>query len=615
MPHSDSGLALASPAGAPGLRPAPAAKAASFHRVVGWRVAWAAVLPLLLLVATLQTLHDRNLQRGAQDQLRQLAASTAAQIDLYLETHLGALAMTAQLAADIDPTERRAGERLQPLLSASHAQHPGFLSLLVAAADGRVVATALSPGLALPTAGEARSVADRDYFRRPMADGHDHVSEVFQGRGFGEDLIVALATPLRSTEGLRRGVVEGSLDLQRLRRFDPLPESGETALLVLDRRSRVIYASPQAALPVMADLSGARALSMVRAAAPGQVVHYRPARGELGPAGLLARWPLREGWEVVVRHDRSSLDQLQSQALLITGLLLLSALLLSTLIAHSVAAQVVAPIRQLAQQVAQFEAGQEPPPAPAGAAHEVQELFHGYAALVRRLRQTLGAQQAALAESRALRANLQYSLAERERTIEERTRELRERSRAVQIANAELGIANAELERLTGEDALTGVANRRAFDDFLAGSWRLAQRQQQPLALVLLDIDHFKLYNDQHGHPAGDQCLRRVAAALRARLRRPADLFARYGGEEFVAVLGQTDAAQAQRLAEGLLQAVRELAIPHGAAGAGARVSISLGVAALVPTPGQGAEQLLGLADAALYRAKQTGRDRVVLSD
>jgi diguanylate cyclase (GGDEF)-like protein len=170
--------------------------------------------------------------------------------------------------------------------------------------------------------------------------------------------------------------------------------------------------------------------------------------------------------------------------------------------------------------------------------------------------------------------------------------------------------ANEELARLAQVDGLTGIDNRRALDEALEQEWRRAKRRRNSLSIIIGDIDWFKDYNDALGHLAGDDCLRAVATALAERLLRPMDRIARYGGEEFVVLLPDTDIQGAETVAEALLQAVRELRLPHPALEDGGCVSMSFGVAALVPTPEQGAHQLLGLADSALYTAKRTGRDR-----
>jgi len=179
--------------------------------------------------------------------------------------------------------------------------------------------------------------------------------------------------------------------------------------------------------------------------------------------------------------------------------------------------------------------------------------------------------------------------------------------------SAQLLAANRELERLASEDGLTDLANRRHFDVYLATELARAQRNKQTVALVLCDVDFFKPYNDHYGHPAGDECLKRVSAALQSACRRPADLVARYGGEEFALVLPETELSGAVTLAEAARKAVEELKIPHAQSKAVPHVSISAGVAAQLPEMTITAEQLIMAADQALYQAKHLGRNRVVV--
>jgi diguanylate cyclase (GGDEF)-like protein len=160
-------------------------------------------------------------------------------------------------------------------------------------------------------------------------------------------------------------------------------------------------------------------------------------------------------------------------------------------------------------------------------------------------------------------------------------------------------------------DGLTGVANRRRFNECLDTEWRHCWRHEIPLALFLIDIDHFKRYNDSYGHQYGDACLREVASILKEQLRRPHDLAARYGGEEFACLLPGIDGEGAQHKAHTMLQAIRERRIPHASSETAPFLTISLGVAVTIPGPGQQPDQLVALADARLYQAKQQGRNRV----
>ena len=184
-----------------------------------------------------------------------------------------------------------------------------------------------------------------------------------------------------------------------------------------------------------------------------------------------------------------------------------------------------------------------------------------------------------------------------------------ERTQALEAANHKLG----EMARI---DELTGMANRRHLEETLKREWARAQRRGESLALLLIDIDHFKEYNDLHGHLPGDCCLRRIAEALGRCLHRTGDFLARYGGEEFVAVLPDTDARGALEIAETMRRRVADLAIPHGASDVAATVTVSAGVATTVPRPGEGTHrELLETADRALYLAKEDGRNRSQLAN
>lgn len=181
---------------------------------------------------------------------------------------------------------------------------------------------------------------------------------------------------------------------------------------------------------------------------------------------------------------------------------------------------------------------------------------------------------------------------------------------ALRKAQAELIDANQKLETLSITDGLTGLANRRQFDHVLLTEWARCQRQGCSLALVLLDVDWFKHYNDIYGHQTGDGCLQEVASVLRANARRAADLAARYGGEEFALIAPDADLETATALAESIRAAVRERARAHTGSPLG-QVSVSLGVAAMVPSASAHPDALLLAADQALYQAKHLGRDRV----
>lgn len=173
---------------------------------------------------------------------------------------------------------------------------------------------------------------------------------------------------------------------------------------------------------------------------------------------------------------------------------------------------------------------------------------------------------------------------------------------------------NRELDRLAHQDALSGLANRRYFNALLEQEWDRLHREGRPLALLFIDVDHFKAYNDTYGHALGDECLTRIGQVLQNTARRPGDVAARYGGEEFVVLLPGTALEGAREVGERLIADIHALAIPHGSAVSGV-VTASAGLAVLVPGATTTAADLLAQADAALYAAKHAGRHRLVVSE
>ncbi len=169
-----------------------------------------------------------------------------------------------------------------------------------------------------------------------------------------------------------------------------------------------------------------------------------------------------------------------------------------------------------------------------------------------------------------------------------------------------------ELLRIASTDPLTNLANRRQLDLFLRQEWSRAQRANSTLSLAIIDVDYFKPYNDTLGHQAGDRCLQQVAAAIKSIANRPTDLAARFGGEEFVLLLAATDMDGARQLAERARAAVEAQALPHPASGIGPYVTVSIGVASMCPQKDTPTSDLLAAADAALYQAKEQGRNRVL---
>ena len=195
--------------------------------------------------------------------------------------------------------------------------------------------------------------------------------------------------------------------------------------------------------------------------------------------------------------------------------------------------------------------------------------------------------------------------------INEQALELKLKIEELLQVKQELEKANRILEDLSSIDGLTDIPNRRCFDGFIDREWRRAVRKGIPLSLIMIDIDYFKAYNDHYGHQAGDECLRQVGKVLKDAVKRPGDLVARYGGEEFIAALVDTDLKGAMVVAERIRLKIEALNMPHASSPIGARVTISMGVAAEVSKRYSSFATLITMADKALYQAKREGRNQI----
>lgn len=179
----------------------------------------------------------------------------------------------------------------------------------------------------------------------------------------------------------------------------------------------------------------------------------------------------------------------------------------------------------------------------------------------------------------------------------------------------ELIEANDRLSKLSAIDPLTGIANRRIFEELYLKEWKRAYRTRRPLALLMLDVDFFKQLNDTYGHTVGDECLQKVAQAIQSSLKRPMDMVARYGGEEFAVILPETDASGAEVVAEDIRQQVEQLMLPQATSKEHKQLTVSIGLAACTPEQERGARELLICADQALYAAKHAGRNCIMVGD
>ncbi len=205
------------------------------------------------------------------------------------------------------------------------------------------------------------------------------------------------------------------------------------------------------------------------------------------------------------------------------------------------------------------------------------------------------------------KVNVFLNLYNQAKLLEQRAYELEQKLKEV----LELQAANDKLLSISTLDGLTGIPNRRSFDEYIKMSWQDAVRSGQSLAVIMIDIDYFKFYNDHYGHIKGDECLIQVAKCIHSFVKRPRDLAARYGGEEFAIILPNTNKEGAAAIAERIRENVVNLIIPHASSQAYPYITVSVGVSADYPKEGEAIELLIDQADKALYKAKQAGRNQV----
>lgn len=500
------------------------------------------------------------------DQLRQASHVTFLSVALPDGRYLGA----ARLPEDDDAVH----------LAANFIDRPFELVGYRAGADGRPAGVY---GREAPKAYDPR---ERDFFRRAQASNGPVWGQIESYVGwtaFG----IGISAPVRDDDGTLLAVAGGAIALERLANVIAalrLPEGGLVA--VIDAQGRLVASSTAAPL---ATGEPGRAQRVALAdhphpvAAPLAALLAQPKdrRETLRDAdGVAYLYDLRElrapddlGWWIAVVLPEATFTEPLGFGR--GRLLLLIALVLALVggLGIGLAQAVMAPLERVSAAAARGElaelARRE------ARASRVEE--------VARLSEALGG----LAEA------LQASIAELEDRVAERTRALED--------------ANAQLLALSLRDPLTGIGNRRSFDEALVREWGAAVRRAEPLALLIIDVDHFKRLNDAHGHLVGDEVLKAIARAVTGVLRRSVDLVARFGGEEFVVLLPDTPLAEALALAGRLREAVagRELVPGVGT------ITVSVGLAVATPSPSEAPSALLAAADAALYRAKSAGRDRV----
>jgi len=434
------------------------------------------------------------------------------------------------------------------------------------------IAVATQDGWMDCMSGEAPTtfVGDRDYFRRALQEGGLVIGGVMRNRANGMRVTFVAQRVLGGPEAGRRpvGVLIGIVDLAAIPKLvaGTLTEAVGSEVLILDTEGNLVGREPTGA--------EANRLVALRDTVVGNPSGTALAVGLDGRKRLYAFAATRQfGATILIGTDLEELAANSNQRLLSTvavqTLLLAGYLAFALLMARVF---VLLPLRRLGEHAARIRAGDP----------SARVELRGLPAEMR----SVGAQMNRMTNRLALRRGEHEQL------------------------TAELRATNAKLAALASRDALTGIANRREFDRRLESEWGRSLRGAEVLSVLLLDVDHFKSFNDRYGHLAGDECLRKVADVIASVPTRPSDLCARYGGEEFAVVLPGTDSRGAAAIGERILAALRDRAVLHED-GVDGIVTISIGVAACLPKPLLEPAALIAAADQALYAAKAEGRNRV----
>lgn len=525
-----------------------------------------AVAPALLLLAHLGGESRRDAeQRAALHQQQEAAAAVR-----LFEEMLASVGRTLEVGVT-DAAEWADGAACAPRAAKLAAAHPFILRLVVVAEDGRVLCT--SEGV--PTA--AVNLGDRPVVRRALRSGGPVIGSPVVSRLTGEVVLpiaVAIPRPPGTGRADRPAVLSASLDLPWLARIVRAMD-GEEGLdpfaLIVGENGRVLAAAP--AIPDLppADRPSDHPLVTTVLSAPVGWARVADFAGRDRLVGFAHTHST--GLAIAVAADREAVVRpIEREFLIVLGLMAAAAAAGLGLALAVARVRIGRPLLALVGAAEAVRDGAPPPP--------LADL------------PTVGE----IATLRRAFAQMAGEIARREKRLAE--------------ANRELAAMNEELSRLAERDALTGLANRRAFDAALAAAWNRARREGLPVALLILDIDHFKQFNDRYGHLEGDACLTRVAAALAGLKLRPYDLVARLGGEEFAVLLPDIDLVGAVAVGERIRAALHDLMLLHEGSPYGI-VTASIGAASLVPIGPADPRVLLAAADRALYAAKRGGRDQV----
>ncbi|MEH2349676.1 MAG: diguanylate cyclase [Nostoc sp.] len=570
-----------------------------------------ALIPLLLLAFINKQTTEKVLTENAQQALSAAANETSNGIDAFINVNLNAVRVEALLPGlarylSLTPKQRYDSPEMQlateTLIRLSRKDMLNILSYALLDLKGKNV-------LDIRTLDISKDESVEDYFKKPLQNGLPFVSSMKRSLRITDLVNIFFSSPVRNAKGDILGVLRVSYNatvVQQLVNRETERAGIKSFAILLDENN--IYLAHSIAqklifksiiplpLHVVTQLQregrlpnspikelATNELKLKQALDSEQSSLISSLSGTGNQLNLIAIAHLKyKPWSVLFAQPLAiALAPVEKQ---IRDAMFLFAFIASvvTIIAFAIGQLLTKPIIYLTNIVFQFTAGNLDIRAKISSQDEIGQLAKSF-------------------NNMALQ--LQTSFETLEQRVEERTAEL-------VIAKEKVEDTNQKLEQLVNLDGLTQVANRRCFDVRLQAEWKRLAREQQPLSLILCDVDKFKLYNDYYGHLGGDDCLITIAQTMQQIVYRPADLVARYGGEEFSVLLPNTDLVGAIAVAESIQQAIHDRAIPHAQSDVKDIITLSLGISSVIPTCDIKPHTLILSADQALYNAKHKGRDR-----
>ena len=586
----------------------------SFRTRLGLAIASLALIFSLLLSWGVGSISIANSKANKGRLMAQLAYQMADSLDQGIYTYFREIQFLASINEIQNPDLPLAAKR--SVFEQLMQTYPDYAWIGLTNAQGQVV---VSTNRIL----EGKDVSERSWFQEgkeniTVQDVHEAelLANIVPYPGAEDEPLrfVDISAPVYSPDGDLIGVLGGHLYWEWVAKVrdllvQPIEDYGQVGVLIVSSSGQVLLAPVSEEQEVYSNLAN---LTSFKLAQQGKI-GYRVETGTNGISYLVGYAPTKGyrnypglGWVVLVRQPTAiafAEARTLQQSILEWGMVLG---ITSVLIAWWIAGRLSKPIVAIATAADRIRFGDERTKIPAlSGADEVGMLSRSISDLVNTLHQ----QQQSLA---TLNAELERRVTQRTATLKRLNEQLRREIKIRKQAEVALSQVNRELKRLTLVDSLTQVANRRCFEEYIHQEWRRLSRQSCPLSLVLCDIDFFKAYNDTYGHQAGDECLQKVASAIRSTIKRPADLVARYGGEEFVIILPHTDQNGTIHVVKEIQTAVKALEITHRGSAVSNCVTLSLGIATVVPDGSSAPATLIARADQRLYQAKEQGRDRFV---